>query len=76
MGSLRLVRPLLAAFDDVAAQLSLTGAPSVILCDTRVGCGVPLLETREKAHFMRIDPDEWQLCRDQLTAGYKESEQL
>jgi hypothetical protein len=25
---------------------------------------------------MRIDPDEWQLCRDQLTAGYKESEQL
>ena len=47
-----------------------TGTPSVILCDTRVGCGVPLLETREKAHFMRIDPDEWQLCRDQLTAGY------
>ena len=70
------VDALLAAFDDVAAQLSLTGAPSVILCDTRVGCGVPLLETREKAHFMRIDPDEWQLCRDQLTAGYKESEQL
>jgi transketolase len=31
---------------------------------------VPLLENREKAHFMRIDPDEWQPCRDQLTAGY------
>ena len=53
----------------------LTGAPSVILCDTRVGCGVPLLENREKAHFMRIDADEWQLCRDQLTAGYTGSEQ-
>ena len=22
-----------------------------------------------KAHFMRIDADEWQLCRDQLTAA-------
>jgi transketolase len=69
------VDALLTAFDDVAAQLSLTGAPSVILCDTRVGCGVPLLENREKAHFMRIDPDEWHLCRDQLTAGYTGIEQ-
>ena len=60
----------LAAFDDIAARRSLTGTPSVLLCDTRVGCGVPLLENREKAHFMRIDPDEWQPCRDQLTAGY------
>jgi transketolase len=44
----------------------------VILCDTRIGRGVPLLETREKAHFMRIDADEWQVCREQLTAGYQE----
>jgi transketolase len=64
------VDALLAAFDDIAARRSLTGTPSVLLCDTRVGCGVPLLENREKAHFMRIDPDEWQPCRDQLTAGY------
>ena len=69
------VDALLAAFDDVAARRSLTGTPSVILCDTRIGCGVPLLENREKAHFMRIDADEWQLCRDQLTAGYTGSEQ-
>jgi transketolase len=32
---------------------------------------VPLLENREKAHFMRIDDDEWQICRDQLAAGYE-----
>ena len=63
------VDALLAAFDAVAARRALTGTPSVILCDTRVGRGVPLLENREKAHFMRIDADEWQLCRDQLTAG-------
>jgi transketolase len=43
----------------------------VILCDTKVGRGVPLLETREKAHFMRIEEHEWQICREQLTAGYE-----
>ena len=30
--------------------------PAVLICDTRIGCGVPLLETREKAHFMRVSP--------------------
>lgn len=65
------VGALLDAFDSVAAQSSRTGQPSVILCDTRVGKGVPLLENREKAHFMRIEADEWQVCRDQLTAGYE-----
>ena len=63
---------LLAAFDNAAAQADRPGRPSVILCDTKVGRGVPLLENREKAHFMRIDEDEWQICRDQLTAGYEE----
>ena len=47
------------------------GQPSIILCDTTVGSGVPLLENREKAHFMRIDADEWQTCRDQLTPGHQ-----
>ncbi|ART72562.1 transketolase [Mycobacterium dioxanotrophicus] len=60
------VQALLDAFDRISTE-----APSVILCDTKVGKGVPLLETREKAHFMRIDADEWQICRDQLTAGYQ-----
>ena len=62
---------LLAAFDAAAAQAAPEGRPSVILCDTKVGRGVPLLENREKAHFMRIDEDEWQICRDQLTEGYQ-----
>ena len=65
------VDALLDAFDDVADSEPVTGTPSVILCDTRIGRGVPLLENREKAHFMRIDADEWQLCRDQLTAGHQ-----
>ena len=62
---------LLAAFDAAAAQAAPEGTPSVILCDTRVGKGVPLLEEREKAHFMRIEENEWQLCREQLAAGYQ-----
>jgi transketolase len=65
------VAALLAAFDNAAAQAATTGRPSVILCDTKVGRGVPLLEEREKAHFMRIEEHEWQLCREQLTAGYE-----
>lgn len=62
------VGALLAAFDNAAAQATSVGRPSVILCDTKVGRGVPLLEEREKAHFMRIEEHEWQLCRKQLTA--------
>ena len=65
------VGALLAAFDSAAAQAAAVGHPSVILCDTKVGRGVPLLEDREKAHFMRIEEHEWQLCREQLTAGFE-----
>ncbi|HKU03890.1 MAG TPA: transketolase, partial [Arthrobacter sp.] len=56
---------------NAAAQAAAVGRPSVILCDTKVGRGVPLLENREKAHFMRIEENEWQICREQLTAGYE-----
>ncbi|MFI2564632.1 MULTISPECIES: transketolase [unclassified Paenarthrobacter] len=68
------VGALLAAFDNIAGRRAASGAsgqPSVILCDTKVGRGVPLLEAREKAHFMRIEEHEWQICREQLTAGYE-----
>jgi len=65
------VGALLAAFDAAAAQAAPEGAPSVILCDTKVGRGVSLLEEREKAHFMRIEENEWQICREQLAAGYQ-----
>ena len=41
----------------------------MLICDTRIGCGVPLLETREKAHFMRVAEHEWQIARDQLKEG-------
>jgi transketolase len=65
------VDALLTAFDAVAERAQPDGTPAVILCDTRIGRGVPMLEQREKAHFMRIDADEWQICRDQLTANFQ-----
>jgi transketolase len=64
------VEALLRALDAATQQAALVGRPSVILCDTRVGRGVPLLENREKAHFMRIDAHEWAICRQQLTTGH------
>jgi transketolase len=47
-----------AAFD-VARNLK-AAKPRVIICDTLMGKGVPFLEAREKNHFIRVDPPEWQ----------------
>lgn len=59
----------LAAFDAIDDRESV-GAPQAILFDVKVGSGVPLLEGREKNHFMRIEEHEWAICREQLIAGY------
>ena len=66
------VSALVAALDRADAEADLIGRPSIVLCDTKIGYGVPLLENRTKAHFMRIDEDEWQPCRDQLSLGAPE----
>lgn len=47
-----------AAFD--AARALQEDKPRVILFDTLMGKGVPFLETRDKNHFIRVDPPEWQ----------------
>jgi transketolase len=60
------VEALVAAFDELRGH---RGSPSVVICDTRIGSGVPLLEDREKAHFMRVDEHEWQIARTQLQEG-------
>jgi transketolase len=48
----------LKAFD--AARAHAHDRPRVILFDTLMGSGVPFLEAREKNHFIRVDPPEWQ----------------
>ena len=42
------------------ARTSTEAKPRVILFDTLMGKGVPFLEQREKNHFIRVDPPEWQ----------------
>jgi transketolase len=46
------------AFD--AARAFQEARPRVIIFDTLMGKGVPFLEQREKNHFIRVDPPEWQ----------------
>jgi len=48
----------LAAFD--RARTLAEPRPRVILCDTKMAKGVPFLEARERNHFLRVDPPEWQ----------------
>lgn len=62
---------LLEAFDAATGSASATGKPHIIICDTTVGKGVPLLEQREKLHFMKVAEQEWPVCKEQLTAGYE-----
>ncbi len=38
---------------------STNGKPHAIILRTKPGKGVPTLEAREKAHFVRVDPHEW-----------------
>lgn len=58
------LRDVLAAFD--AARALKERKPRVILFDTLMGKGVPFLEQREKNHFIRVDPPEWQQALDIL----------
>jgi len=60
------IQALVEAFDSVPAH---DDRPAVVICDTRVGSGVPFLEAREKAHFMRIDENEWDVARAALTGA-------
>ncbi|PLZ02944.1 transketolase [Burkholderia sp. WAC0059] len=61
------------AFDRAASHDE--PVPRVILCDTLMGKGVPFLEAREKNHFIRVEPGEWQLAIDALDAARPEGAQ-
>jgi transketolase len=56
-----------AAFDN--AKQHRGAQPRMIIADTKMGCGVPFLEAREKNHFIRVEPQEWQLAIAALDAG-------
>lgn len=65
------IEKLIDAFDEAAGRAHSQGAPQVIICDTVLGKGVPMLEQREKLHFMKVAEDEWPLCQEQLTAEHE-----
>lgn len=48
------------------------GHPKAIVMRTRPGSGIPTLERRERAHFVRITDEEWQVLRQELEAGRPE----
>ena len=56
-----------AAFD--AAKDHTEPRPRIIIADTLMGKGVPFLEQREKNHFIRVEPHEWQLALKALDDG-------
>jgi transketolase len=58
---------LVAAFDR-ARELG-EARPRVIICDTKMAKGVPFLEERERSHFLRVEPDEWQKALTVLEQG-------
>ena len=58
---------LLAAFDEAASTDDQT--PAVVICDTRIGRESRCSRRAKKAHFMRVEEDEWKLCREQLEKG-------
>jgi len=45
--------------------------PRIIICDTKMAKGVPFLETRERNHFLRVDPHEWAQALEALQHGEK-----
>lgn len=63
------IEALMAAFDNARA---LDGKPKAIILRTTPGKGIPTLVARERAHFVRVDPDEWTKLRAELEENYEE----
>ncbi len=59
------VGELLAGF---AAAREVSGQPKALVCQTRIGFGVPLIMAREKNHFIRVSPHEWDTVIEELEA--------
>ena len=42
-----------------SARASSEEKPRIVICDTKMGKGVDFLESRERNHFLRVEPEEW-----------------
>lgn len=61
----------LNALDRATSTAGAQGRPKVVLCDTRLANGVPVLESKDKLHFLRVAAEEWPIAKQQLTAGHQ-----
>jgi transketolase len=50
----------------LAEARAVTDCPKAIVCHTTIGYGVPLVVGRERNHFVRVDPSEWELVAHQV----------
>jgi len=50
------------------------GKPHAIVLDTLMGKGVRIFEQREKNHFIRVEPSEWRIAREQLDESAQAAE--
>jgi transketolase len=55
-----------AIVDALHAARARNGRPKAIVLRTKPGSGVPTLERRERAHFVRVEPHEWDLFEAEL----------
>lgn len=46
------------------------GRPKVVVARTVLGCGVPLIMQRERAHFVRVGDEEWSVAEAQLEEAF------
>ena len=52
-----------------AARVLAEPKPRIVICDTKMAKGVPFLEERERNHFLRVEPHEWQQALKLLDDG-------
>lgn len=55
-----------------AARAHQGAQPRIVICDTKMGKGVDFLEERERNHFLRVEPEEWNRALAALDAGRPE----
>jgi transketolase len=60
------IEELISAFD---VARTIPSQPKVLVCDTQLGYGVPLVANRANAHFVRVDTAEWDSALRELEAA-------
>jgi transketolase len=53
----------------LAAAAEISDRPRALVCQTRLGAGVPLIAGRERNHFVRVSPHEWDTVAAELEAS-------